>query len=259
MTLDGIGVGLPGLVDAARGMMIDRVNLLPEFADVPITGVVRSSTGLPTFVDNDVNALALAEHFFGLGRDADSLALLAIGTGPGGALVIGDTLVRGHAGCAGEFGHMPIMKDGRPCLCGSRGCLHMSVSGQALAFHGQALPGLAARGRVTAEMVFQAAAAGDTGATALVDEACRAVGLGIATIMNAINPEVIVVTGGVARSLVALDEVIRAETARHALPRAMASTRIHIVPGDKKRTLRGGAALVRYELARAKAATVFRS
>jgi predicted NBD/HSP70 family sugar kinase len=104
---------------------------------------------------------------------------------------------------------------------------------------------------VTAATVFAAAAAGDEGARAIVDEVCRALAVGLATIVNAINPEVIVVTGGVARSLVALEADIRRRIAEHALPRAWASTRLHVVPGDKARTVLGGAALVRYELARA--------
>lgn len=268
MTLEGIGIGLPGLVDTAKGMMIDSVNLVPEFAHVPLADLVRSATGLPAFVDNDVNALALAEHAFGLGRGADSLVVLAIGTGPGGALVLGDTLVRGHAGCAGEFGHMPIMRDGPPCVCGSPGCLHVFVSGRSIELHGRELARgpmptrlreLAAGGDVTAEMVFEAAAAGDAAARTIVDQVCEVLGAGLATIINAINPEVIVVTGGVVRSLVLLESEIRGHTARYALPRALASTRIHVVPGDKRRTLLGGAALVLYELERATPKTVPRS
>jgi glucokinase len=262
MVLDGIGIGLPGLVDVAKGMMIDSVNFVPELGQVPLADLIRAETGLPVFVDNDVNALALAEHTFGVARDADSLALLAIGTGPGGALIIGDMLVRGHAGCAGEFGHMPIMRDGAPCPCGLRGCLHTVAGGYSIEARGRelargpagtALRALAGNDPITAATVFAAAAAGDTAARAIVDDVCRALGSALATIINAINPEVVVLTGGVARSLVSLDADVRRHVADHALPRALASTRLHIVPGDKTRTVLGGAALVRYELARANA------
>ena len=261
IALEGVGIGLPGLVDADKGMMIDAVNLMPEFAHVPLAQLLHAATGLPVYVDNDVNVLALGEHFFGLGRGAHSLVVLAVGTGPGGAIVIGDRLVRGHSGCAGEFGHIPIDLDGPPCVCGGHGCLNLWVGGQAIAEKARngrraaqssmlvALAGGDAS-RITAEMVFSAASAGEAVARTIVEEACRALGVGLATIVNSLNPEVLVVTGGVAASLVALEDEVRGHTARYALPRALAGTRIHIVPGDKRRTLVGGATLVLYELQR---------
>ena len=92
LALNGVGIGLPGLVDAEKGLMTSTMNLVPEFAHVPLAGDVRARTGLPTFVDNDVNAQALGEWTFGLGRGASSLVLLALGTAVGGSLVIGGTL-----------------------------------------------------------------------------------------------------------------------------------------------------------------------
>lgn len=257
IALEGVGIGLPGLVDAEKGMMIDAVNLMPEFAHVPLVQLLHAATGLPVYVDNDVNVLALGEHRFGVGRGADSLVALAIGTGPGGAIIIGNRLVRGHSGCAGEFGHIPMGLDGPPCVCGGHGCLNLWVGGHAIAERARnggrvtsSMLGALAGGdvsRITAEMVFRAASAGDTVARTIVEEACRALGFGLATIVNSLNPEVLVVTGGVATSLVAIEDEVRGHAARYALPRALAGTRIHIVPGDKRRTLVGGAALVLYE------------
>lgn len=245
--LDGIGVGLPGLVDVVEGMMIHTANPMAAFAQVPLGAVLREATGLPVYVDNDVNVLALGEAAFGAGRGADSLVVLALGTGPGGAILVNGRLVRGHSGCAGEFGHIPIQLDAAPCACGGHGCLNLWVGGEAIA----------ARARVTmhapditTEMVFRAAAAGHAEAQRIVDGACAALGLGVASIVNSLNPEVVVITGGVAGSLVPLEADVRGRIARHALPRALAGTRIHIVPGDKRRTLIGGAALVLYELQR---------
>jgi glucokinase len=245
--LDGIGVGLPGLVDVEKGMMIDTANPMAEFAQVPLAGALHDATGLPVYVDNDVNVLALGEAAFGEGRGANSLVVLALGTGPGGAVVVGDRLVRGHTGCAGEFGHIPIQVDAGPCACGGRGCLNLFVGGEAIAARARATMNAP---DVTTEMVFRAAAAGQPEARRIVDDTCAALGLGVASIVNSLNPEVVVITGGVATSLVALEAEVRERIARHALPRALAGTRIHIVPGDKRRTLIGGAALVLYESSR---------
>jgi glucokinase len=215
---------------------------------------------VPVFVDNDVNALALAEWRFGAGRGARSLVVLAPGTGFGAGIILDGRLVRGVAGFGGEFGHTPVKFDGPPCWCGGRGCLAVYASGRGIAEaararvagHDESPLLLAAGGvaqRITAELVFRAAADGEPVAAAVVDEACRALGAMLATIVNGLNPEVVVVTGGVAGSLAALEKQILAAAAEHAFARALAATRITIVPGDKRLTMRGAAALVLYERA----------
>jgi glucokinase len=250
----GIGIGLPGIVDTERGMMVSEQNFVPEFAEIPLARDLRSSTGLPVFVDNDVNALALGEHEFGAGRGAASMALLAIGTGVGGAIILGGELVRGHSGCAGEFGYISVDFQAPPSRWGVRGCLNDYVAGEALATAARAA---AARGepskllalaggdrqRITAAVVFEAAAAGDEVATAIVERACAALGAAIGSIVNVLDPELIVVTGGVAASLVTLEPHVVECAARYALPHALARTRLRIVPADKRRTVLGGAAL----------------
>jgi glucokinase len=252
----GIGIGLPGIVDADRGMMVSSQNYVPEFADVPLAANLRASTGLPVFVDNDANALALGELEFGVGRGAASMALVAIGTGVGGAVVLGGQLVRGHSGCAGEFGHVSIDFQGPAsgCVCGSRGCLNSYLAGQALARAGREavaqgesskLLALAAGDpeRIHAALVFEAAAAGDEAAGAIVERACTALGAAIGGIVNTLDPGLVVVTGGVAASLVSLEGRIVESAGQYALPRALARTRVRIVPADKRRTALGGAAL----------------
>jgi glucokinase len=255
LTLFGIGVGLPGLVDAVKGVMRPSDNYVPEFHDVPLADRLAAQTGLPAFVDNDVNALALAEWTFGLGRGATSLVLLAIGTGIGGGIILNSELVRGPSGYAGEFGHMTVNFRGPLCaVCGSRGCIAAYLDGSHIAAQARALMGHRAGGRdpgaVTAAMVFEAAAAGDRLATRIVDEACEALAAGLGAIVNTLNPQVLVVTGGVAKSLAPLEKDIVMRTAGYALGPALEQTRIAIVASDKRKTVRGGAALVLYELAR---------
>jgi len=256
--LAAIGVGVPAIVHAAAGVVGEEAHNVPELAGFPLARSLSERFGLPAFVDNDVNALALAEWRFDAGRGARSLVVLAPGTGFGAGVILDGRLLRGVAGFAGEFGHTPVKFDGPPCWCGGRGCLAVYASGRGIAEAAQARvaghaesPLLAAAGgaaqRITAELVFRAAADGEPVATAVVDEACRALGAMLATIVNGLNPDVVVVTGGVAASLAALEKRILAAAAEHAFARALAATRITIVPGDKRVTMRGAAALVLYE------------
>jgi glucokinase len=252
----GVGVGLPGLVDAGKGMLRSSSSgtWVPELHDVPLADRLAAQTGLPVFVDNDVNALALAESTFGLGRGASSLVVLAIGTGIGGGIILNSELVRGTSGYAGELGHMTVNFRGPLCgVCGGRGCLAAYVDGTQLAAQARALmacrPGRAP-GAITAAMVFEAAAAGDRLAARIVDEACEALAAGLGAIVNAFNPQILVVTGGVAESLAPLEADIVRRIAAYALGPALEQTRIAIMPSNKRKTVLGGAALVLYELRR---------
>lgn len=256
-----VGVGLPGIVDPARGGLVSSFNYVPELADVPLTERLGADTGLPVFVDNDVNALALGAWMFGPGRGTRSLALLAVGTGVGGGVILDGTLVRGAHGCAGEIGHITIERGGTACACGGRGCLCGFVGGRAIekearrrvaATRDSGLLALAGGdpGAITCRLVFEAAAREDALARAIVDEAVEALGAGLGAILNVLDPELIVLTGGVANSLLGLESEIRRHTARFALRRAFDGARIVVAPGGKHETVRGGAALARYEQAR---------
>ena len=262
-TVDGIGVGLPGPVDVDKGMMsaAGPKNHTPEFHGVPVAEQIQALTDLPTVVDNDVNALALGERAFGLGRGAASLALLAIGTEVGGAFVAGDVLLRGAHAFAGEFGHLPVNFDGPRCICGGRGCLGAYLGGRQLASEAcrRVLDGAPSvlveraagdAGAITTSMVFAAATAGDPLAAALVDDACEALAATLAIIVNGLDPELIVITGGVAESLVPLHADILRRTAGYAFAHPLGSARIQITKSDKRDTVRGGAALLAYERAR---------
>jgi len=169
--------------------------------------------------------------------------------------------VRGAAGFGGELGHTPVKFDGPPCWCGGRGCLALYASGRGIAEAARArLAGLAgapllpAAGgdplAITAPLVFRAAREGDPAASAVVDEACRALGAMLGTVVNGLNPDVVVITGGVAESLVPLEAQILKRAGEYAFHRALAMTRVTIVPGDKRTSMRGAAALAIYEMDR---------
>jgi len=261
LALEAVGLGVPGLVDFERGLLMHSAGgNVADLHQVPLGERIAAKTGVPAFVDNDVHVLTLGEWMFGRGRGVASCVVLAVGTGMGSGLVVDGRLLRGHRGFAGEFGHVPIDFEGRPCNCGGRGCLTMFVGGYYIAAEARervarepsSLPALVGGdvAAISAETVFAAAGAGDALARGMVERACRAMGAGLALAVNGLNPEVVVVTGGVVKSLAAHQDEILRWAREYALPDALAGTSIHFVPGDKSQTVRGGAALVLYERAR---------
>jgi glucokinase len=263
LTLAGIGLGVPGPIDPEKGAMVKppEYHPVPELADHRLGEQILARTGIPAFVDNDANALALGEWTFGVARGAASLVLLAVGTNVGGGIIHDRRVVRGHSGFAGELGHVPINFDGPLCFCGGKGCLGMYLGGAQMALEAQrrvdrlraSMLLTLAGGDVTAinsQIVFEAARGGDPVARVMVDEACEALAASLGGIVNSLNPEVVVVTGGVAESLVPLERDILQRTRRYAYSPAFAGTRINISATDKRRTMRGAAALVLYELGR---------
>jgi len=261
LSLVGVGVGVPGAIDPEKGVMVKPPHHpVPEFADLRLGEQISTRTGIPAFVDNDANALALGEWTFGIGRGSASLVLLAVGTNVGGGIIHDHRVVRGHAGFGGELGHVTINFDGPSCFCGGKGCLGMYLGGAQMALEARrridplrpsALLTLAGGevSAITSKIVFEAARAGDPVAQGMVDEACEALGANLGGIVNGMNPEVVIITGGVAESLVPLETDILQRVRRYAYAPALSNTRICIVPADKRRTMRGAAALVLYELA----------
>lgn len=239
----GIGIGVPGAVDADRGAVGADINYVPELASVPLAETLAERLRLPVFVDNDVNVLALGEWMFGAGRGASSLVVLALGTGVGGGIILGGRLHRGMGGYGGELGHVPINFDGPPCICGGRGCLKTYVSGTDIALQGTER----LKRPVDAATVFLLADQGDPVARGIVEEVCQALGAGLAVIANGLNPELLLLAGSVAKSLKPREREIRDQTGRYAFARALASTRIEILSMDKDATIRGGAALYLYQ------------
>jgi glucokinase len=205
--VDAIGAGIPANVDVATGLAVSSRHL--PLAGFAFRDWLAEATGLPAFVDNDATLAMLAEHRLGGARGAGDAVLLTIGTGIGGGLVSGGRLVRGAHGAAGEPGHMTIDADGPPCPgdCPGRGCLEAYVSGPALAALGYdyARRGpdynlgriLAANGVLTAADVIQSARSGDAGAYEALTRMGAKLGAGIASLLNLLDPEVVVIGGGV--------------------------------------------------------------
>ena len=200
-----VGVGAAGLM-AADGTVRFAPNL--PWKDFPLGALLRERLSGPVTVDNDANAAAWGEYRFGAGRDAhESLVMLTVGTGVGGGLVLHDRLVRGAGGMAGELGHMAVLEGGPQCGCGAFGCLEALASGTAIARSAREaraawrlpasspLAGLS-DAETTGKEVTVAAHAGDPDAVELLANAGRWLGVGIASLIAAFDPELIVVGGG---------------------------------------------------------------
>ena len=253
-TVLGVGIGAPGNVDAAAGRIGEDIQNIPELKGVALGLLVADRLGLPVVVDNDVNALALGELVFGAARGARNFILIFIGTGVGGGIVLNGRIVRGASGYGGEVGHMAVEPDGRPCFCGSRGCLKAYLSGPDLA--AQAREALAAApaarflalaggdpAAIRAEHVFQAAREGDVAAQAIVDRAARILGIALANLINALNPELILLGGGVMAGADLLLEPARGWARRYAFASAFTAAKIGLASLDKQSGIKGAAAL----------------
>jgi glucokinase len=200
-----VGIGGAGMVNFEAGVMRFAPNL--AWRELPIRDLISEHTALPCILDNDANAACWGEYRFGAGRGYRHVLLLTLGTGIGGGIVAGGTLFRGAHGFAAEIGHVVVEPDGPLCGCGNRGCFEQVASGRALDRLGRAAAsehpdGLIARlaetDEVTGRHVTEAAKQGDAIARQIVEEVGVRLGVGIAGFVNVLDPEVVVVGGGVA-------------------------------------------------------------
>jgi glucokinase len=254
--IGAVGVGIPCLVEPLRGVAMACNHL--ALADVPVRDLLAERLGLPVVLDNDANAALVAECRFGAASGARHVVMLTIGTGIGGGLLVDGQVVRGISGAAAELGHVVIDADGRPCPgnCPNRGCLEAYVSGPALARAGQeaarAAPG-SALGRalgggrtISGPLVTELAHDGDEEARAVIAGLGTRLGIGITSLVNVFNPEVVVVGGGLIAAGDLLLEPARAVVAERAL--VPARDQVRIVParfGDESGML--GAAALAFE------------
>jgi glucokinase len=199
-----VGVGAAGLVDFAAGVLRFAPNL--PLREIPLRDEVATRSGLPCLVDNDANAAAWGEFRFGAGRGARHMLLVTVGTGIGGGIVWDGALYRGAHGFAAEIGHVIVEPGGPRCGCGNRGCWEQVASGQAMDRLGReaarkdpdgAIARLAGGAGVQGAHVTAAAREGDPGAMAIVREVGGRLGEGLAGLVNILDPEVVVVGGGV--------------------------------------------------------------
>ena len=207
--IEAVGIGAAGWIDAGRSTVLFAPNL--AWRDEPLRDGVSAVTGLPVVVENDANVAAWAEFRYGAAEDADdSMVLFTVGTGIGGGIVLGGQIVRGAHGIAAELGHVEAVPNGHPCGCGRRGCIEQYASGNALVRFAQsgakddpakAALLLAKAGAevsaITGPMVTEAAREGDSVAIDAFHQIGSWLGVAMADMVQILDPEVIVIGGGV--------------------------------------------------------------
>lgn len=216
LTPIGIGIGSPGPLDAEAGIVL-HAPMLTGWWDVPLAQMVAERTGLPTMIENDANAAALAEWRFGAGQGARHLVYVTVSTGIGGGIIIDGRLLHGYRGMAGEIGHMAITEAPIPCACGGLGCFEALASGSALGRRAREA-GLRGDAPVSAREVALLADEGQPLARALMRDEARYLGLGFTNLLHLYAPEVIVVGGGLSACLPAMAADIEAVIAARAMP-----------------------------------------
>jgi glucokinase len=233
--LCGIGLGIPGLIDSTLGLSVFSPNLL--WRNVQVVRPIEREFNLPTFIDNDVRCATLGEAWYGAGRGVSSLICITIGTGIGSGIMVDGQLLRGATESAGEIGHMTIEKDGPVCNCGNRGCLEALASGPAIARRAQEavkngvqtvmLSMVAGQvDQIDAGVVTQAARQGDPAAWEIVELTAIYLGIGIANFINLINPELVIIGGGVAQAGELLLAPMRRVVGQRAMKVQAAAARI---------------------------------
>jgi glucokinase len=196
-----VGVGCAGLVDPGRGLVRTSPNL-PLWKEVPLAELLAGPLGLrPAFL-NDANAFTLAEWRLGAARGASTVVALTLGTGVGGGLILGGRLWTGVNGFAGEIGHAPLIADGPPCVCGARGCLEALVGSSAIVarYVGSAdgrPAGPSGAGSITPRGIAARAREGDAAARRAFEETGRYLGIALRGAVHLLDPDVIVIGGGI--------------------------------------------------------------
>lgn len=224
----GIGIGVPGLVDFERGLIYYLTNV-PGWKNVLLKKFLEKRLKAKVLIDNDVNLMALGEYRFGAGKGTKNLVCLTLGTGVGGGIILGGELYRGSSSVAGEIGHMPLKQDGLSCNCGSFGCLERYVGNR---FIVDEIKNKIRAGKytlirklvkgnlslITPEVISCAAKRNDKLAVDFWQEIGKRIGITLSGVINLLNPERVIIGGGLANAGQILFKSIRDTVDKRALP-----------------------------------------
>ena len=248
---EGIGLVVPGMVDQKTGRVLNSPQL--GWRDVDVRDAIAAGTGLPVHIENAPIACALAHMWLGQhgAEPASDFAYVTVSDGVGVGIVVNGQVVRGQGNTAGEFGHIPITLDGPTCLCGSQGCLEAYTSNIATIkrYLGRDLSAdqtrdLLRSSGLTVSDVIARARSGEPRAVAALDETAHFLGVGLAAVINALNPAQIVVGGEITAAWERVAPIVHAEVAKRALTAAASATPIIPEPAGSSPRLRGATALV---------------
>lgn len=204
----GVGVGSPGPISMSKGIVYNSPNI-PGMVNIPLKARMTEKLGLPCSLENDANAAGLGEFLCGAGRQAHHMVLLTLGTGVGGGLIVDGKVVHGAHEIGAELGHTLIVPDGRQCGCGQHGCIEQYCSATFMSQHAAAAletngrdsslrDVLGAEGKLTSKDINEHRKAGDAFASEVWDEMCRYLAMGCVTYARILDPDRIVLAGGMA-------------------------------------------------------------
>ena len=240
-TLQGIGVGVPGIIDMKTGMLRESPNL-PGWAGSPVQAEIEQRLGTRVILENDANVAALGEKWLGAAKHVDDMIMLTLGTGVGGGIVLEGRIWHSMTGMAGEFGHMTVEPEGPQCGCGNRGCVEQYASATAVvrmakeAIASGRAPGLARAAssdpEFNAKAVYNLAIQGDEEARKIFGRLGRALGICIANLVNAFNLPMYVVGGGVASAWEAFSPFVFEELRQRSLIYAATAPRAPLSDGQ---------------------------
>ena len=223
----GIGIGTPGLIDSEKGIIHYLVNI-KGFRNVPLKRILERTLKIKTFLDNDVNVMALGELYYGRARGVKNAVCITLGTGVGGGIIIGGRLYRGTSLSAGEVGHMTINEGGPRCNCGNTGCLETYAGNSAIVKLAKIRMKRSKKtklyklvsgntSKINPRVISEAALKGDALAKGVLEDTGKHIGVGLTTIINVLNPEKIIIGGGVADAGKILFDAIRKSVNKRAM------------------------------------------
>jgi len=218
-SVSGVGIGVPGPVDSKKGVVHYFPNI-KGWEGVSLKSILEKKLGLRVELDNDVNAMTLGEFVFGAGKYCNNLVCLTLGTGVGGGIIIDGRLYRGGSMCAGEIGHMPINETGPKCNCGGIACLERYIGNKYILERARKVFG----NNITLEALTSLAKFGNKKAIAIWKDVAEKLSVALAEVVNLLNPDKIVIGGGVSKA----GELILAPLRKQVKVRAMKDQAAHV-------------------------------
>jgi glucokinase len=239
----GVGIGLPGLIDVDKGVVRVLPNI-PGWSDVPLKRIMEKKLGLLVRLENDVNMITLGEWEYGAGKGIENLICITLGTGVGAGLVLNNHIYRGSGFAAGEIGHMPLNEDGPACSCGGWGCFERYVGNKRLQKEAAKMFG---KEDISLEDVYRRAVEGKNKALKFWEVVGKRVGNGLVGPVNLLNPECIIMGGGISRSLEFMKPAIEKVIRERCMRTQAEMVRIIRARLDDDAAIVGAEVLIRYE------------
>lgn len=257
--ISALGIAMPGLVDPITGRNAFAGNL--HWQDVCVREEMQKRLGVPVAVENDANAAALGEHIYGTASGARDFIFISLGTGIGSGIFVDGRMLTGSRGAAGEIGHIVLNPEGPPCSCGSYGCLEALAGGWAIIRDARAavrsgqetkLTALISRGELLdVKAIADVAREKDAVAQQILDHALQWLGLGVVNVVNLLNPELVVIGGGLSHMGGPLLKTVRDCVLRYGMPVQRAVVRIELSQLEDRAGALGAVELARSEISRA--------